>query len=82
VVNESGSNVLIPVRRETKTPSKPPIVSLGEKLYPHCSVLVGFRNRLKCDLHVPKCFFHSFTEINLYKLLLNFIRFLLSLSLF
>jgi len=23
VVNESGSNVLIPVRRETKTPSKP-----------------------------------------------------------
>jgi len=29
---------------------KAPIVSLSKKLYSHCSVLVGSRNRIDCNL--------------------------------
>ena len=31
--------------------SQAPVVSLSEKLYPHCLVLVGSRNGFMCDLH-------------------------------
>jgi len=36
----------IPIRLEYE-----PVVSLSKKLYPHCSVLVGFRNTFKCYLN-------------------------------
>ena len=41
---------------------KTPVVSLSETLKPHCSVLVGSRNRLE------NCLFHNETNIDEYKL--------------
>ena len=54
-----------------------PIISLGEKLYMYCSVLVGSRNRFECDLQNRYCLFHNQTEINKYELKVNGARFLL-----
>ena len=40
------------------------LVSLSKKLHPHCSVLVGSRNRFVWDLHQQSCFVsHNWTEI-------------------
>ena len=36
-------------RGEFETPSKAPVISLSEKLYPHSLVLVGPRNEVKHD---------------------------------
>jgi len=36
------------------SPIKGPVVSLSKKLYSHCLVLVGTRNRFERDLHKQK----------------------------
>jgi len=40
------------VSRGFETPSKAPVVSLSKKRYPHCLVLVGFRNEFQPDFTI------------------------------
>ena len=40
------------------------VISLDKKPYPHCLVLVGFRNGFKRDLQQQQCLFHNQTKLN------------------
>ena len=54
--------------REFETHQRIPVVSFSKRLYPHCLVLVGFRNGFERDLLTRHCLYYSRIKINEFKL--------------